>query len=134
MNPKQILRHPIETLRTAPFGLSLLISGLCIAGASAPEIADGTLEKSDVANVGTVAAVVGMGTLTVRKQFTLRAREEKFLEKHGYDDRYFANTTTEWCDRQTTRVVCAKYGVLDKYVAICEKNQQNDYLTYIPHI
>lgn len=135
MSPKDILQYPIETFRTAPLGISFAIASLCMTGGLvAQAVQEDSSTASEVIPIAISTANISLGISAARKQFKLRGRVENFIENHGFDERYFTRTTAEWCDRQTTRVACEKYGMLDKYVVVCDNNKQNDYLTYIPHL
>ena len=67
-------------------------------------------------------ATLGCVMLT-KTQFDLRKRLENSVTKHGYDERVFETTISEWCDRQTARVVAKNYGYLEEYVSLYESNK-----------
>jgi len=132
------LRHPIESFRTAPFGLGFASFGL---GSAALEVSvatmDGIPQSLRYAIIGAAAVQVTalsvLGTMAANDQFRLGERLETAIERTGYNDRVLATTTT-WCDRQTATVVCEQSGHLEQYRQLCAQNQATARLTWLPHI
>lgn len=132
------LRHPIETVRTAPFGSALM-------GIQIPAIAynvRNALESYSPESTATslAAASLCIGALVVarcnlvERQLNLKERLKGSIEREGFNDRILAPTTDEWCNRQAARVACEKFDMLAEYVELCDSRADTAKLTFIPHI
>lgn len=131
---------PLKEFRTAPFGYSLIAFGvgngaLFLALTSTNQEADPTLSAITVgASVVGILANIVFGKRLVKRQQSLYTRLENSVAQNGYDERVFAVTTNEWCNRQTARVVCEAAGVLPEYEQLCEARKATAELTYLPHL
>lgn len=132
------LRHPVESVRTAPFGMSYF--GVA-AGYAGYQIMD-VVEKSPTPPVGVaqlgIAAVFGafmstLGTSLVKRQFKRKEYLENSLRDGEFNEEDFGKTVPEWCMRQTARVVTQKHGQLERYKELCDDNIESQRLRYLPH-
>jgi len=118
------LEYVVDLYRTAPFGET----GFLINEGFIPLNYDNPILL--IMNI--LGSLGGIG-LSI-KQFRLRKRLEKSVSDHGYADRAFETTLTEWCDRQTARVVAKNYNCLDNYDALCNSNKDRMFLANLGHI
>ena len=117
------LEYVADLYRTAPLGETiLLLNAIPLAW---------NYNNPVMIGIDIIGCAIGVG-LTVR-QFKLRRRLEKYMSRHDYDDRLFDLTISEWCNRQTARVVAKNYGCLDEYVALCEDNKDNMSFADLPN-
>lgn len=133
------LRHPIESIRTAPLGFANL-------GVAGGWMGYQTMEAIEISPNATQAAVhIGsaallaawmsmLGGSLVKRQFKRRDYLENSLKEGKFDDKDFGKTVPEWCMRQTARVVAKKHGRLDQYEELCNDNQSAQRLRWLPHI
>ena len=112
---KKAARYISDFYRTAPFAETILILTVGYTIKRHESIID--------VGLGIMNSVICAGL--TKKQFDLRQRLEKLMDKYGYDKRYFKKTLTEWCDRQTARVVAKNSGHLEDYVKLCEDNKEH---------
>jgi len=119
---KKVSKQLIEGIRTAPVGTGYYVGGLLYM----PTYNYYTLI------IGGIAALVGV--LMIRTQFNEKNRLEKLIREEGYKDRIFKPTISEWCARQTARVVAKKYNCLDQYTELCENNKAIQELYFLKHI
>ena len=130
------MRHPVKSMRTAPLGTGFLgIFGFEII-LNASEL---RTDNTAIMAIGALATAVevtglGLGGALIRRQISLKQRLEDSIERHGYEERIFAQTTDEWCTRQTARVVAEDNGVLDQYKELCEQRTSTAQLAFLPHI
>lgn len=129
----------IREFRVAPLGYSFVGFGvanglgiLALECISEPD-PQKTITRAGLA-IGLVAAYAFSGGRLVKRQHALHDRLESSIERHGYDERVFAVTTDEWCNRQTARVVCEAAGVLPQYEQLCNERQETATHAYVPHI
>ena len=127
----KLIRRAIEDFRTAPIGFSVMASGLLWPAYYAVE---GGPNITDLASLPMTVMHVAMGSLAVSAQFRLRERLENFVERHGYSEEAFSTTTREWCARQTARIVCQKYGLLERYEELCDRQIDSQDFRRLPHI
>lgn len=131
MSKLDILTHPVETLRTAPFGFSLMTLGIAMP---VEEVITQNPGLGDfVATCGSSAPLVAAGGLFVARQFKLRRKIESKIEE-GFDEDFFRRTTPEWCARQTVRTVLRKTMHLPAYEEICSEQKPTSNLTWLPHV
>jgi hypothetical protein len=130
MHNRNIFRRSLDNVRTAPFGLSLIGGG---AIGPLVELVHNGPEVTDLSSAPVPLITMAYGAAFVARQFKLRRRLEATVEQHGYDDRVFSTTTSEWCARQTSRVVCRNSGDLIAYTALCKKNEETAQLAWLPH-
>lgn len=128
----QSVLHPIETFRTAPYGFSVMTGG----GLLATDAINLEPAAIDPFIDGLGIAAFAASTLLIARQFRMRSRFEQTLDENGYDDRYFAYTTREWCVRQTAKVVCENAGVEAEFNDLIAKKRERGELdlAWIPNI
>jgi hypothetical protein len=115
------------------------MGAICLGGAGMDTVAAIAVPdaRMKVLLIGGAAMCVGVSALQsegAERQLNLRDQLEKNIASHDYQDRFFASTTEEWCNRQTATVICQKNGVLDKYQQLCEELQDSAKFTWVPHI
>lgn len=133
-------RTPLKEFRIAPLGHSLIAYGVgcsalsiglvCINQEANPTINAITVGVAAASIVGNVV----FGSRLIKRQQSLYRRLEASLAQDGYNERIFAVTTDEWCNRQTARIVCEAAGVLPEYEELCEARRDTAALTHIPHL
>ena len=134
-----IVSKAVDVIRTAPYGYSLL--GL---DATAVGLEVAMLHEAGGVSHPMVALAAGAITVSetvlgayagtyIADRFSLKRRLEQSIEGHGFDERAFGVTTTEWCDRQTASVVCRNAGVLPEYEALCDQKAETARLRWLPH-
>ncbi len=79
-------------------------------------------------------SVVGAGIIHGRRNFRLRSRLEHAIDRHGWDERVFKESTKEWCGRQVGSVVCANAGLTTEYSQLVESTKGDQEFSWIPHI
>jgi hypothetical protein len=137
MSRKEAFMHPIETIRTAPYGSAAVIFQSFMGSAAIYEFDhfDSPFAKAAALGMIAISALGGtMGAKLVGEQLELKERLEGIMDRRGYNDRIMAERTDEWCDRQTARVVCEKYDVLDQYEQLCEERKESAKFSWVPHI
>lgn len=124
--PPSTFEKMAEIYRVAPYGETLflwnLFWGLTTYG----------LGNAPISIFGLSGALISI--IVVRNQFRLKSRLEKTLRVNGYQDRNFTPTLSEWCNRQTARVVTEKFGYLEQYETLCQNNPDKQKLRSVPHI
>ena len=136
MQTPDILRHPIESFRTAPIqfiGSSLTI-GMAAALAPITTEAEGYTQAIGWSVVAGNIAISALGIKLGKKQFELRNRLERILETGGFNERAMATTTSEWCTRQVARVACENYGYLEEYKELENETSEDAKFRWLPHI
>lgn len=130
------ITHPVETLRTAPFGF---FAG-ALFGVYESDVVSGLIEKPSLLNVGLAAGMTAVTAFVefravkaVSRQFRLRGRLENLVEQQGYEDRIFEPTTYYWCDRQTATVVCKNTDNIAEYRELCARKAATSEYAAIPH-
>jgi hypothetical protein len=131
-----LLRNPVETLRTAPVHLAIMplnfaASVLCVEEALRVNSVPTTLMEW-VAAVANIAAIPYGGKVALGN-ISLRDRLESSLAENGFTEERFERTTIAYCSRQAARVACANYGHLDDYKKLCEKNENDQQHRMLPH-
>lgn len=133
------LRHPIESVRTAPFGMSYFATAAGYAGYQISEVVGSNNGPLDTATRLGVSAALGAflshkGTWLVKRQFKRRDYLENSLKDGEFNEVDFGKTVPEWCMRQTARVVAEKHGRLEEYKELCDEHQAAQRLRWLPHV
>lgn len=114
----------LDIYRTAPYGENLL----------AIAITAGVVNFKDLPSIILPCTLLGLsGAIAAGHQFMLRARLKSAIKYYGYKDELFYPTITEWCNRQTARVVARESGHLDDYIKLCERNKGIQEFKSLPH-
>jgi hypothetical protein len=133
----ELVRHPLETTRLAPYGTGLasLLGSMAIITGSKAFDAPTPFTQALLTGLAIGSSVAApMEGVLIERQLHLRDRLEHNIETHGYSDRLMAPTTDEWCARQTARVVSENHGMLEQYKALCEQRSETARLLWLPHI
>ncbi len=115
------IRHPIDTLRTAPVGFSLAGLGVTLASESIGEIVNNPnilVKAASIVQMGMEFGFAATGICMVTGQFKLRRRLEQSIDRSGYNTRVMAHTVNTFCDRQTGKVVSRNAGHAEDYKAL----------------
>ncbi|MBI2578687.1 MAG: hypothetical protein HYW26_03180 [Candidatus Aenigmarchaeota archaeon] len=120
------IKGVIDFYRAAPVGETFF---LLSAGALAA-----SLQYRNLISATVILAGCAYSLYVIRKQFKLKRRLEESVIEHGYDERVFYKTLSNWCDRQTARVVAENRGFLDRFDSLCESNRAIMDLPYLPHL
>ncbi len=131
MQNRDMLLHPVETFRTAPYGSSMTaFSGLYAAWVSCAF--DGGERNSFLAGSALFAMY---GLWMTSRQIKLRNKIEKHIARFGYEDRVMAATTSEWCARQTVMVVLEDSPeITARYAQLCQERSEEAQLKMLPHV
>lgn len=124
--------HPIESFRTAPVGFCSLLLG---AAPIAYDIANDINVYMDTSSRSGIA-VIFLGGVAIKKQFTQAERIEASLEKNGHDERFLKPLMSEWCDRQTAKVVYEQAGFENEYTEVVQVERDKGSLNFasVPNI
>ncbi len=132
------VRHPIETIRTAPVGLAEIAIG---SGIATPFIVDAILnpEPANIYSAVSAGAIglVGLariGVHSIGRQFHIRNQTETLTAKIGFPDYYLEGHTHYWCDRQTIQNVYRNDpDNLAAYRDLCDKSRTKPAFPWLPH-
>jgi hypothetical protein len=145
---KRELLHPIETIRTAPVYIGLiLLDGASVTAIDTLDVMPNTAIEL-VFTTYCTATVVALGAST-RKAIKLRNRVEEALSnlnEHpeqsaqptpALDEdtkRWLSPTTKTYCARQATLVACQNTGYAEQYLELCKQNAGEAQFTWLPHV
>ena len=108
MSRKEVIMHPIETIRVAPLGCAAIAFFTSMGSATMYEFVHSDNLPVKVVALGTAAiSAFGevMGAKLVGEQMVLKERFEGIMDRRGYNDRIMAERTDEWC-RSSNRARC----------------------------
>lgn len=131
MKSGNILKKTSDTLRSAPLGFSLVAMNLVNPVIIAAEF---HVDASDAVTIPVSAVGLFFSGALVARQLVLGNKLEATAERRGFSERVMSETTDEWCNRQTARVVCENNGALDQYIELCDSRRESAQLKFIPHI
>jgi len=130
------IRHPVETLRTAPVQIASII-GTSAVGATCASIA---MESSEpVAMFTWAGAALNIGAAVVHgvkahRRIALRNRLESSLEARGFEERVMERTVRAYCIRQAALVACENEGYREEYLQLCQQNVDTMQFSWLPQV
>ena len=132
MSKIEALKHPIDTLRTAPYGFFLMTMGSALTPVSTVDLVQDPNIYSAIATTSGTAVLATSGIIVAR-QFGLRRRAEEEVAT-GFSKDFFKRTTLTWCGRQTVRTALRHTSYLPEYESVCSEQKSTSQLTWLPHI
>lgn len=142
------VRHPIETLKTAPVGFTDIAISLSFLGLGATFLSEQILDEHNESSViGEVGSIAGdavllslgyyigkVGLEKVGHSFDHRNRMEEVLQRTGFNERVMEQTLELYCDRQATLVACDRFNMRDEYLNLMKNADPEDMAgSCLPH-
>lgn len=119
------VRHPIETLRTAPVyfsGVAINLSMAALNVNTASELGSRPESALQWAAASVNAGAIAMNLMMAQGKLDLRDRLESQLTRYGFNERAMITTTQAYCARQAAIVACENTGYSNEYAVLCEQN------------
>ena len=130
------VRRPIETIRTAPYGVSVIgFAALGVLGSNYSLLSNVSFSNFVIGALGTgfnaVNAKNGYGY--VQDQLSLRDQTEEIAAENEFVEPFFRAHTEHWCDRQTILTALRDSELLPQYQELCKQTEDTSLLTKLPN-